>query len=115
VTKPVEKYRDILNVEVDNLIPDSKAIELIIFIKNCSDFSCITRKEDQWIHSWTNVYEYEKPYSISLNSDLNHPNSNLPIYKVELEVKDRYSHLSYYVAKVNGTFKVIGISHGEVG
>ncbi|MCO7187403.1 MULTISPECIES: hypothetical protein [unclassified Pseudoalteromonas] len=113
--QPTSKYRNVSGVKVESTIPIKIAEQIINYIAKCSDFSCITSDEHKWILNWSNVYEYDKPYTISFNSRNNFKVKNKNVYLVELDVKDHYVHLSYYIVEENGYFKIIGISHGEVG
>lgn len=113
--QPHSKYRVYSGVKVESTIPIDSTREIINYIKKCSDFSCINNDEHKWILNWSNVYEYDKPYRISANVRHNFKVRHKIVYLVELDVKDDYFHLSYYLIKENGNFKIIGISHGEVG
>lgn len=114
-TQSISKYRNFHGVKVEATISTEVAQIIINYVKACSDFSCITDEEHKWILNWFNVYEYDKPYKISLYTRSNFKVENKRVYLVELDVKDDYGHLSYYLIEEHGGFKIIGISHGEVG
>ncbi|KZN66430.1 hypothetical protein N473_08550 [Pseudoalteromonas luteoviolacea CPMOR-1] len=114
-TQPISKYRNVYGVKVEATISIELAQIIINHVKKCSDFSCITDDEHKWILNWFDVYEYDKPYRISLYTVNNFKVENKRVYLVELDVKDDFGHLSYCLIEENGGFKIIGISHGEVG